>query len=304
MSRHFENITILFADIVGSVALYEAVGDVAARKLIVRYFNWMQDIINAHGGHVVEFIGDEVMCLFNDPNAAINVACSIQEHLDRRGATQKIRIGINRGQTALENGRPFGDTVNVASRVVNLAKAGEIIATKQTIEALSTSNREKCRSLGALKIKGKVDPVQNYEVLWNLDDCTFLRNAQNTAERRLTLSRVVFRYQEHQTVLDAVKRKLVIGRDEKADIQVKTRTASRFHATITFQSGAVVLADQSTNGTFIKAISGRRSDDGREFYLHREERFLSGKGMLSLGESEVSTGLHVVFFSCEEVVRE
>lgn len=300
MSGHFDDLTILFADIVDSVALYETVGDVAARELIVRYFNWMQDIINAHGGRVVEFIGDEVMCSFKDPDAAIDVACSIQERIDRRGATQKIRIGINRGRTAVENGSPFGDTVNVASRVVNLAKAGEIIATKQTIEALSISNREKCRPLGALKIKGKVDPIQNYEVLWNQDDCTFLKAAQNAAERRLPLLRVIFKYQEHQTVLDAAKRKLVMGRGAKADIRVKTKTASRSHAIVTLHSGSVVLADQSTNGTFVKAVSGRRSDDGKEFYLHREECFLSGKGMLSLGESEISSNLHVVSYSCED----
>ena len=126
---------VMFADVAGSTAMYENMGDELARERISKSLNALIAISRRHGGKLVKTIGDEILVYFSDVDMAVYAARSIQETMedDRSPETigVSIRIGMHFGSVILENDDIFGDTVNVAARVSGLAKARQILCTHE-----------------------------------------------------------------------------------------------------------------------------------------------------------------------------
>ena len=136
-----KTVTILFCDLVHSTGLAE--GDPEAyRRVQTRFFERMRAIVEAHGGTVEKFIGDEVMAVFgvpvvheDDALRAVRAAQAMQHALPELGL--EARIGINTGEVLAgdpEQGLGFvaGEAVIVAKRLEQGASAGEIIIGKAT----------------------------------------------------------------------------------------------------------------------------------------------------------------------------
>src|SRR5204863_43255 len=82
------------------------------------------------------------------------------------GQRLQIHVGLQFGPV-LEEGRDvFGDCVNVAARMVKLAKPSQIIAGGECVEALTGSMKDQTRALDKLPVKGREQEVEVYEVLW------------------------------------------------------------------------------------------------------------------------------------------
>src|ERR1039457_1419220 len=77
MSQPIEKLAVLFADICGSTALYESLGDDLARKMISRCINTMAGKISVYQGTLIKTIGDEVMVTFPSAEAAFHAACAM-----------------------------------------------------------------------------------------------------------------------------------------------------------------------------------------------------------------------------------
>lgn len=131
-------LTFLFTDLRGSTALYERVGDLAAFDLVRAHFRALQEIVAAEAGAVVKTIGDAVMATFPTPDRAVSAAIRMREAMRRlneqRGSEDLVlKIGIHEGPCIAVNLNDrqdyFGQTVNIASRVQNLATEQEIYAT-------------------------------------------------------------------------------------------------------------------------------------------------------------------------------
>ena len=122
---------ILFADVVGSTRSFITLGDEKAKEWILGIQQLMSDIVKKNTGEVRDYIGDEVMCRFTDANEAVNAACDIQRAMQSMPTTEGInaaaRIGINWGSVIADGDRLFGDTINIASRLTEIAEAGQII---------------------------------------------------------------------------------------------------------------------------------------------------------------------------------
>jgi class 3 adenylate cyclase len=291
--------TVLFADVAGSVELYTALGDVQAHQRIVHYLESMSACIERHQGRVVETIGDEIMCAFNVPECALNAACDIQESLQReRKWDLDVRVGLHCGLTSVANGHPFGDTVNVAARVVALAKAGQIMLTDQAYRSLSQAGKSRTRFFRDVFIKGKRTPYTIHQALWDLDDHTLTVECSvaKPVERRQPVNRLSLRYQDAETMLEEGA-EFLLGRGEQCDLRINSETASRIHAILKCQGGRLILTDRSTNGTFIKTMSGKRSSDNLELFLHHDEWSTSCSGVLSLGQPVINQNPDLVHFS-------
>jgi class 3 adenylate cyclase len=131
------SLTFLFTDLRGSTALYERVGDLAAFDLVRAHFRALHEIVAADAGAVVKTIGDAVMATFPTPDRAVSAAIRMREAMRRlneeRGSEDLLlKIGIHEGPCIAVNLNErqdyFGQTVNIASRVQNLATAQEIYA--------------------------------------------------------------------------------------------------------------------------------------------------------------------------------
>ena len=133
------DIALLFTDIRGSTALYQRIGDLNAFQLVQQHFDLLRETTVRHGGAIVKTIGDAVMAAYPDAALAVRAA------LDMRGAIQRfnddqggrpvsLKIGIHHGAaiavTLNDELDYFGQTVNIASRVQEMADAAEIWITE------------------------------------------------------------------------------------------------------------------------------------------------------------------------------
>jgi class 3 adenylate cyclase len=132
------SLTFLFTDLKGSTELYDRVGDLAAYDLVRAHFGVLNEIVAAEAGAVVKTIGDAVMATFPGPERAVAAALRMREAMaklnaERGGEDLVLKIGIHEGPclAVMLNERQdyFGQTVNIASRVQNLAVSDAILAT-------------------------------------------------------------------------------------------------------------------------------------------------------------------------------
>ncbi len=291
--------TILFADVAGSVALHEKLGDHEAHRVVVRCLEVISSTVRESNGRVVEIIGDEVMALFSTAEDAFTAAQGIQLALNA-GESPGIRVGFHTGATSFDNDHPYGDTVNVAARLAALAMAGQIVISENAQQRLSDTHKFHTRYFDHLKIKGKTAPYQLYEVLWGDQGKTTLITCLPAAPRVKAdaLSMVVLTYEGMECLLTEDRAELTVGRTPGCRIQVKSNSVSRSHLTITFHRDKIILQDHSTNGTYIRMLAESETAARQDIFAHREEWPMSGKGMLGLGEPIREDSPYLIHFEC------
>lgn len=294
------DLTIMLADVANSVQHYEELGDLQAHDNIVMCLKIISEIVNSNNGCVIEIIGDEIMSTFEDPDAAINVAYKIQEQLSANSQLKLgVRMGIHTGMTGIEKGHPFGDTVNVAARMVGLAKAGQAILSEQVYVRLSEYNKSRSRYFNDVFIKGKSKPYNTYQVAQL--DTTILRpqvSNTNPKDRRRQIKSICLIYKQTHRLLSAGKSEILIGRGKQCGLHVDTSTASRVHATIGFDGKKFTLFDRSTNGTYIKYQINRQGALNTELYIHHKELKIRCDGTISLGEPVSDENSHLISLIC------
>jgi adenylate cyclase len=295
MEQPAVSLTIVFADISGSTRLYELLGDVRARERTSQCLSALTEVVRRHGGTVVKTIGDEVMSTFPDADAAARAACAMQESVAAQvvpGETAlDIRVGLHYGSALVEAGDVFGDAVNVAARMVALAKARQILTTRQTVERLSPLLRAGTRYTDRTPVKGKQEEIDVYEVIWREEDLTRMEGHQiPLADLQ---ARLHLRFREKELEVSHSCPVVTIGRGQQNDIVVLDALASRLHARIEYRRGKFILLDQSTNGTYVL------TQEGESAYLRREEFVLRGSGAISLGRAAGTEAPEIIHFVCQ-----
>jgi adenylate cyclase len=299
-SETCKELTVLFADVADSVALHDALGDLAAHQKIVTCLQRMSDIIRQHNGTVVDTIGDEIMCAFDSPDMAFHAASSIQSVLQSNINLQlSVRIGFNHAMTSVDQGRPYGDTVNVAARIVATAKAGQILLSENTYNNLSDACKGQTRHFNNMLLKGKQAPTDIYEVIWDRDDSTMKFNqVDELTYRKMSVSHVKIKYLSKTKHIMLNNNRVQLGRGDKCEMQIYTDVVSRLHSTIKTVSGKLIVVDQSTNGTFVRKINSEANGKDLDIYLHHDEWIMSGTGVISLGEPVDNNKKHLIHFHC------
>src|SRR5947209_15934608 len=129
-----KTVTVLFADVAGSTTLGERLDPESQRRVMSRWFEEMSAAIQAHGGAVEKFIGDAVMAVFGVPQVheddalrAVRAAVEMRDALPELGV--QARIGLNTGEVVVGTDERLatGDAVNLAARLEQAAKPGEIL---------------------------------------------------------------------------------------------------------------------------------------------------------------------------------
>jgi class 3 adenylate cyclase len=285
---------VLFADVSGSTKLYETVGDAAAHAAIDLCVKLFANITEQHGGRVIKTIGDEVMAIFPKASQAAHAAVDIQLGVAGMAPVEKVRLGVrvglHHGPVVERDGDVFGDTVNLAARLAELASRGQVITSQETVEQLEALQKLDCRRLYAIPVKGKEKDIGICEVMWtDSDDATQLAAPRAHAPAAAGSLRIVYR--GRTVILPAERRTLVLGRDATADLVVAERMASRTHCEIEQRQDKFFISDHSANGTWLTI-------EGAEIVLRREESMLRGHGYITLGQSR-DTATEVVEYFCE-----
>jgi adenylate cyclase len=273
---------VLFADVAGSTSLYEILGDKRAFALIEQCLDTMSRCTAELHGRVVKTIGDAVMAVFETADDAAAAAAEMQLRVTKSGAASGaklgLRIGFHFGPVVEQekDGDVFGDTVNLASRLCDLATRGQIITDSETARRLPVLFAGNLRRLYAIQVKGRDKEVDLIELVWQsaTEELTSI-----TAPVAKTAGHAVLELELGGTRIDVGpdRRKVTFGRDHEADFTIRDDRVSRAHANIEHRRGHFVLADHSSNGTYVTL------EEKKEMHVHREELTLLGHGWISFG---------------------
>jgi class 3 adenylate cyclase len=168
-----KTVTVLFCDLTGSTALGETLDPERLRALLARYFERMKGIAERYGGSVEKFIGDAVMAVFGVPVVHEDDALrAVRAGAEMRDALPELelqgRIGVMTGEvvTGPENWLA-GDAVNVAARLEEAARPGEVLLGEPTL--VLVRDTVEVEPVEPLELKGKLAPVPAYRLLRVLD---------------------------------------------------------------------------------------------------------------------------------------
>lgn len=289
------NVTVMFADFVGSTRLYDRFGDENANAVIDNVIGIMSSTVCEHKGKVIKTIGDELMCSFDQANNAVSAARQIQAIVDElptiEGFRIAIRIGMHSGEILLtKEGDLYGDTVNVAARISHLARARQIFVSDSVVGQLNEDMRARSRIFDVLSVKGKADKLTVHQIIWEDDNVTMMSSKMDLLPVEVS-STLTISYNATEISITDQLPCIMIGREAQCDLVIDSSYVSRFHVRIEFRRGRYVLVDQSTNGTFI------RVDGDQDIYLRGEEMTLLGSGIISIGKViDTDDATHLVHY--------
>jgi class 3 adenylate cyclase len=284
-----KQVTVLFADLKGSMELLADRDPEEARKLLDPVLERMMEAVHRYEGTVNQVMGDGIMALFGAPLAhedhavrACYAALRMQEAVKRyaedvrrsHGAVVKIRVGLNSGEVVVRAiGRDLhmdytavGQTTHLAARMEQIADSGAIVITPETL-ALA-EGYVAVKSLGPVPVKGLADPVEIHEVT----GAGAGRTRFHAAARR-GLSRFVGRDEE----LKQLRQALELARNARGQVVAmvgepgvgKSRLFHEFTRSHLTEGGLVVAASSLSCG---KATAYLPITDFLRSYFRIEER--------------------------------
>ncbi len=179
--------TVVFADIVGFTRLSESLAPEAVADMLNVYFDAISAACDFYRGTIDKYMGDCAMIVFGVPEEDSEhlfhgLCCAVMiqrlvtrlnEYRDARGLTTvEFRIGMNSGAMLAGNlgsrermqYTVVGDTVNLASRLSNMAGAGEIIAASAMMADPNIGSRVRATEYGAMRVRGRQEPVGTFRV--------------------------------------------------------------------------------------------------------------------------------------------
>jgi len=154
---------IVFTDLVGFTAYTDAHGDRAAVDVLDRQSSIVSDELFGQG-RIVKELGDGLMLWFGDGPVGLAVACSVLASVsaarDRDEFPLAVRMGMHVGDVIGRGDDFVGQTVNIASRVADLAGPGELLVTEQVVRSLDENERTAVfQPVGPTRVKGVGAPI-------------------------------------------------------------------------------------------------------------------------------------------------
>jgi class 3 adenylate cyclase len=290
MRQHEPNcqLTLFFVDVVGSAQIYDRLGDTEASALIHDIVRLVTDTIEQYNGHVVKTMGDGLMGTFKTAEAAIAAAVFLnrlfldtapQKDLPKKAV--KIKIGLHHGPVVLTDSDVFGQAVNLAARLVALAKSFQVLTSEETLVDIALNDLAvKTRFIKTLTLKGISEPIRVFEIFSDEVEDVLITQPVETHLGNEDLAARILQVRSGPslyTIDRAARPNLTIGREMGNDVMVIGDKVSRLHASLEFRGTNFVLTDKSTNGTYVSFT------DGTTHFVHIGDFPLWGKGWIGLG---------------------
>jgi adenylate cyclase len=307
--------TVVFCDMVGSTGLFEKLGDAQASHLVTQLNQALSRAVEKFEGRVVKTLGDGIFAVFANEENAVSACCEIQRELAERplmlfadeklamssgtfrSLSIQLQMGIESGEVVEINGDCYGDAVNTASRLADLAGARQILTSHRVYEALPIHRQPELRSLGPMYLRGKGETTEVYRINWQYEtladpDATTIGMFRHHPPRA---SQLILRHRGAQAVLQRSGGKrlsLELGRAQGCELEINDPRVSRAHASVQVRGDQFVLTDTSTYGTWVY-LGGQ----AEPLVLRRTDCVLVGEGELSLGCERGSDKAPMVNFS-------
>jgi adenylate cyclase len=292
--------TVVFADLVGSTGIFERLGDETAGRFVTQLTTALSKTFEQHNGRVVKLLGDGLFVVFRAEADAIDACVAIQKRLVEKpihpgglGNPVQMQMGVESGEVVEIEGDCYGDAVNSAARLADLAGADQILTSQRVFDALGTADRTQLRGLGPIYLRGKAEATEVYRVEWQPE-----RDAEATI-----MGVSMFGGLKKDACLDLMLagstielqprgERITLGRSATADLSINDSRVSRIHATVEWRGGHYVLSDASSFGTWV--YMGNQAEP---VVLRRTECYLVGTGQIALGCDRNSEDAPIALFS-------
>ncbi|GAA4339168.1 hypothetical protein GCM10023165_18310 [Variovorax defluvii] len=271
--------------------MFEAIGNARATETVTRLIQWIGGVCESHGGRVVKSLGDGVFAIFASGAKATHAVLELQRNHQKRLQTwpaplrMELQIGVASGEVVEVDGDCYGDAVNLASRLSDLAGPGQIWATESVIDQLQ-GGEARHRSLGPINIRGKNEMPVVHRIDWQDEVTEFLTMPASLAAPTgrgadSSFGQIELAWLDVRSMFRAEELPIHLGRVDDAQFVVNDPRVSRLHARIEARLGSCVLVDISTYGTWVR-FHGTAGASG-EIALRRDECVLHGSGEIGLG---------------------
>lgn len=159
-SRLARQPAMCFLDITGYTRLTQESGDTAAAHLAEELGRLVQRTSVQHGGRPIKWLGDGVMLYFREPGSGVVAALQMVEGVVAAGLPP-AHVGLHAGPVVFQAGDYYGQTVNVAARIAEFARAGEVIVSQAVVDA-SENVPVSFAEMGPVELKGVSGTMQLY----------------------------------------------------------------------------------------------------------------------------------------------
>jgi adenylate cyclase len=283
--------TVIFSDLTGSTAVFEALGNQKATLAVTRLTQLMGHACELHKGRVVKTLGDGVLAVFTRESDAVDAMVDLMRQHRTRTAQwppnllMQIKVGMASGEIVLVDDDCYGEAVNLASRLCDLSSPGEVWATRAVVEPVQPSHGVRFRSLGSISIRGLSEPREVCQIDWDPVDATDMMTLpaplggfEARARVDPILGLIKLSWLDVNAAFRSSQMPIHLGRLSDVEFAVNDARVSRRHARIDWVDNNFVLTDLSSYGTWVRFSGG-----SSELALRRSECVLHGQGEISLG---------------------
>lgn len=294
--------TVLFADLRGSTALFETLGNAEATSVVTHTVSLIGQAVDECNGTLIKTLGDGLMAAFATPHDGVRSAIRMHELLEKvvsrgkqHGASPGLRalrlqVALARGEVVEMGGDCFGDAVNVAARLIDHAGDNETLITDEVLGGLPRNLTMRFRSLDRIAVRGRAEPVHvhllDQPTQGDVAATQFGEIVPSTEPDGIRLT-----WLDLDRVFDIDSMPVVLGRSVQATYCITDGRVSRSHARIDWHGGSFSVTDLSYNGTFV-----RFGTDGEIVSLRRGGCTLHGSGAIGLGTPPTDASAPTVRF--------
>lgn len=147
-----------FFDITGYTRLTQERGDQAAAELAVTFSRMVQRTSSQYAGRAVKWLGDGVMFYFTDPGPGVVAALEMVEGAADAGLPP-AHVGLHAGPVLFQEGDYFGQTVNLAARIADYARPGEVLVSQAVVDA-AVGTPASFTEIGPVELKGVAEATR------------------------------------------------------------------------------------------------------------------------------------------------
>ncbi len=166
------DIAVLFTDVVGSTNFFKTHGDIRGREMLRTHHRMATSIIETYGGRLIKEVGDSVLVYFPDTIDALNASIKIQQKffLHNMESIEEdqihVRVGLHHGRVIVEDKDIYGDVVNVAAKLTNLAGGDQIFVSHEIYESTKHLPSLQFEGIDYWKMQKVPDGLKIYKIVW------------------------------------------------------------------------------------------------------------------------------------------
>jgi class 3 adenylate cyclase len=167
-------VTILFSDMADSSLMFERMGDLRAQAIVRLHNEIIREQVALHKGAEVKTTGDGFMIAFSSARRALQCAIAIQRALAAYCAENSsdpicVKMGLHAGEAIRESNDFFGKAVILASRIADLARAGEILVSSTLRDLTESAGDLHFAEVQKVELKGFSGTYQICRAIWEPD---------------------------------------------------------------------------------------------------------------------------------------